>query len=152
MRNDTKNQKPFRPLVYICSPFSGDVEGNTERTRQFCRFALEHGQIPLAPHLMFPQFVNDEDPEERNLALFMDIVLQGKCQELWVLGDVISEGMSVEIETAKRRRQPVRYSAPDLRRGGLCSSMPAGSSGNMSRKDTTSATARIICRTSCSMA
>ena len=72
-------------------------------------FALEHGQIPLAPHLMFPQFVNDEDPEERNLALFMDIVLQGKCQELWVLGDVISEGMSVEIETAKRRRQPVRY-------------------------------------------
>lgn len=57
MRNDT-NEKPFRPLVYICSPFSGDVEGNMERTRQFCRFALEHGQIPLAPHLMFPQFVN----------------------------------------------------------------------------------------------
>ena len=104
MRNDTKNQKPFRPLVYICSPFSGDVEGNTERTRQF----------PLAPHLMFPQFVNDEDPEERNLALFMDIVLQGKCQELWVLGDVISEGMSVEIETAKRRRQPVRYFNADF--------------------------------------
>ena len=72
MRNDT-NEKPFRPLVYICSPFSGDVGGNMERTRQFCRFALEHGQIPLAPHLMFPQFVNDEDPEERNLALFMDI-------------------------------------------------------------------------------
>ena len=113
MRNDTY-EKPFRPLVYICSPFSGDVEGNTERTRQFCRFALEHGQIPLAPHLMFPQFVNDEDPEERNLALFMDIVLQGKCQELWVLGDVISEGMSVEIETAKRRRQPVRYFNADF--------------------------------------
>ena len=114
MRNDTKSQKPFRPLVYICPPFTGDVEGNMERTRQFCRFALEHGQIPLAPHLMFPQFVNDEDPEERNLALFMDIVLQGKCQELWVLGDVISEGMSVEIETAKRRRQPVRYFNADF--------------------------------------
>lgn len=84
MRNDT-NEKPFRPLVYICSPFSGDVEGNMERTRQFCRFAL-----------------------------FMDIVLQGKCQELWVLGDVISEGMSVEIETAKRRRQPVRYFNADF--------------------------------------
>ena len=109
MRNDTKNQKPFRPLVYICSPSSGDVKGNTERTRQFCRFALEHGQIPLAPHLMFPQFVNDADPEERDLALFMDVVLMGKCQEVWVFGDVISEGMGVEIETAKRRRQPVRY-------------------------------------------
>ena len=107
MRNDTK--KPFRPLVYICSPFSGDIEGNTERTRRFCRFALEQGRIPLAPQLMFPQFVDDADPEERDLAMFMDTVLQGKCQELWVLGDVISEGMSVEIETAKRRRQPVRY-------------------------------------------
>ena len=104
MRNDTKNQKPFRPLVYICPPFSGDVEGNTERTRQFCRFALEHGQIPLAPHLMFPQFVNDEDPEERNLALFMDIVLQGKCQELWVLGDVISEGMRSRRRSAADSR------------------------------------------------
>ena len=108
MRNDT-NQKPFRPLVYICSPFSGDVERNRERTRRFCRFALKSGQIPLVPHLMFPEFMDDDDPEERGLALFMDIVLMGKCQELWVLGDEISEGMQVEIETAKRRRQPIRY-------------------------------------------
>ena len=41
-------------------------------------------------------------------------VLQGKCQELWVLGDVISEGMGMEIETAKRRRQPVRYFSADF--------------------------------------
>ena len=39
----------------------------------------------------------------------MDIVLMGKCQELWVLGDVITGGMKAEIETAKRRRQPIRY-------------------------------------------
>ena len=108
MRNDT-NQKPFRPLVYICSPFSGDMERNRERTRRFCRFALKSGQIPLVPHLIFPEFMDDDDPEERGLALFMDIVLMGKCQELWVLGDEISEGMQVEIETAKRRRQPIRY-------------------------------------------
>jgi hypothetical protein len=38
----------------------------------------------------------------------------GKTQEVWVLGDVISEGMSVEIETAKRRRQPVRYFNADF--------------------------------------
>ena len=108
MRNDT-NEKPFRPLIYVCSPFSGDVEGNTERTRQFCRFALEHGQIPLAPHLMFPQFVNEDDPAERELAIFMDVILLGKCQELWVFGDRISEGMNTEIEVAKKRRQTIRY-------------------------------------------
>lgn len=39
----------------------------------------------------------------------MDVVLMGKCQELWVLGDTISEGMGIEIGKAKKRRQPVRY-------------------------------------------
>lgn len=106
---DIKEKRPFRPLVYICSPYSGDIAGNTERTKQFCRFALEQGQIPLAPHLMFPAFMNDGKEEERELALFMDIVLMGKCQEVWVLSDRISEGMKAEVETAKRRRQKVRY-------------------------------------------
>lgn len=25
----------WRPLVYICSPFSGDIEGNTEKARKY---------------------------------------------------------------------------------------------------------------------
>lgn len=33
---------------------------------------MEQGQIPLVPNLMFPQFMNDEDPAERELAIFMD--------------------------------------------------------------------------------
>ena len=98
----------FRPLVYICSPFSGDVEGNTEKTAKFCRFALEKGMIPLAPHLMFPQFMKDDDPVERDLAIFMDIVLMGKCQEVWVLGDRITRGMRWEIEKAEQRHQRIR--------------------------------------------
>lgn len=99
----------FKPLVYICSPFSGDIEGNIKRAREFCRFALEKGNIPLAPHLMFPQFMDDSNEKERDLAIFMDIILMGKCQEVWVLGDVVSRGMSIEIEKANKRRQPVRY-------------------------------------------
>lgn len=39
----------------------------------------------------------------------MDIVLLGKCQELWVFGDTISGGMNTEIEVAKKRRQTIRY-------------------------------------------
>lgn len=107
--SDKAKDRTYRPLVYICSPLSGDVPGNTEKARRFCRFALEQGQIPLAPHLLFPQFMDDADPEERDLAIFMDIVLLGKCSELWVLGDTVSEGMQAEIEVAKRRRQPIRY-------------------------------------------
>ena len=107
--NTEKGARTYRPLVYICSPYSSDPEGNTQRAREFCRFALDKGQIPLAPHLMFPQFMNDSDVTERELALFMDIVLMGKCDELWVLGRSISDGMSIEIEKALKRRQKVRY-------------------------------------------
>ena len=99
----------FRPIVYICSPFSGDTEANTEKARKYCRHAVDKGCIPIAPHLFFPQFMSDESPQERNLAIFMDIVLLSKCAELWVFGETISKGMSVEIEKAKRKGQPIRY-------------------------------------------
>ena len=109
------NKRAYRPLVYICSPLSGDVDGNMEKARQYCRFALEQGQIPLAPHLMFPQFMDDDDAEERELAIFMGIVLMGKCSEVWVFGESLSEGMRKEILIAKRRSQPVRYFDSDCK-------------------------------------
>ena len=43
----------YRPLVYICSPYSGDTEGNTEKARRYSRFAADAGTIPIAPHLLF---------------------------------------------------------------------------------------------------
>ena len=53
--------------------------------------------------------MRDDSQVERNLALFMDIVLLSKCAELWVFGSTISKGMSIEIEKAKRKGQPIRY-------------------------------------------
>lgn len=99
----------FKPLVYICSPYSGDIDINVKKARAFCRFALEKNCIPLAPHLLFPQFMDDDIPQERELAMFMNMVLLGKCNELWVFGDTISKGMAQEIEKAKKRKQLIRY-------------------------------------------
>ena len=36
----------YRPLVYICSPYSGDTECNTEKARRYSRFAADAGTIP----------------------------------------------------------------------------------------------------------
>lgn len=99
----------FRPVVYICSPLSGDVERNQERARRYCRYAVANGYIPLALHLLFPQFMDDSDADERNLAMFMDMVLLSKCAELWVFGETVSKGMSMEIEKARRKSMPIRY-------------------------------------------
>ena len=112
---EVKTRPPYMPLVYICSPYRSDPEANMERTRKFCRFALDHGQIPLAATLMFPQFLDESKQDERELAIFMDIVLMGKCHEVWVLGDTVTEGMAAEIDRAKRRRQIVRYFNSEFR-------------------------------------
>lgn len=109
IEREAKAVRAFRPVVYICSPLSGDVEGNQEKARVYCRFAVDTGFIPIAPHIYFPQFMNEQSSKERNLALFMDTVLLTKCAELWVFGDIISRGMSVEIEKARRKGLPIRY-------------------------------------------
>lgn len=103
----------YRPLVYICSPFSGDISGNIDRARKYSRFAVDNQAIPLAPHLLFPQFM--DDAAERELAMFMDLVLLGRCEELWVFGENISEGMKAEIGKAKRRNMKIRYFTEDCK-------------------------------------
>lgn len=99
----------FRPVVYICSPLAGDVAANQEAARRYCRYAVDAGYIPIAPHLFFPQFMDEAKASERDLALFMDTVLLTKCAELWVFGRTISKGMSVEIAKAQRKEKPIRY-------------------------------------------
>ena len=99
----------FRPVVYICSPFRGDIEKNVEKARSYCRFAVKRGAIPYAPHLLMPQFMDDSDEKERNLALFMGQVMLDKCAELWVFGTVVSEGMRGEIERARSKGKKIRY-------------------------------------------
>ena len=95
--------------MYICSPYAGDVENNVAAARRYSRFAVETGYIPIAPHLLFPQFLNDRNREERELGLFFGNVLMGKCAEVWVFGDVISPGMEEELEGAARKKRRVRY-------------------------------------------
>ena len=69
----------FRPLVYICSPYRGDTEKNGEKARRYSRFAIENKAIPITPHLLYPQFMDDSNPEERYLATHtINYVLVGK--------------------------------------------------------------------------
>lgn len=103
----------FRPVVYVCSPFSGDPAGNVEKAQHYCRFAVDSGYAPFAPHLFFPQFLDDGIPEERELGLFMAIIMLTKCAELWVFGEQITRGMAQEIRKAESRGMIIRYFTTD---------------------------------------
>jgi hypothetical protein len=98
-----------RPIVYICSRFSGDVDQNVKAAQRYSRFAVDKGFIPIAPHLLFPQFLDDDNPAERQLGLFFGNVLMSKCAEVWVFGNTISSGMAAEIKRAEWKCYRLRY-------------------------------------------
>lgn len=113
MKQKSHGIKDYRPLVYICSPYSGDPPGNTERARRYSRFAVDQGAIPIAPHLLLPQYMQEET--ERDLALLMDMVILDRCKELWVFGNFISAGMQAEIQRARKKRMKIRKFTEELK-------------------------------------
>lgn len=113
--NAEERKGRFRPMVYICSPFSGDPEGNTEKAKRYCRYATQAGYLPFAPHLFFPLFLRDELPRERALGLSLAIVMLTKCSELWVFGDDMTGGMAKEIRKAHARNMRIRHFTTDCK-------------------------------------
>lgn len=105
----------YLPLVYVCSPYAGDVENNVTNAKRYSRFAIENHAIPVTPHLLYPQFMNDEDESEREMAMHFNYVLLGKCSEVWIFGGVISRGMDREIALAKKRKMKLRWFTQDLK-------------------------------------
>ena len=101
--------RAFRPIVYICSPYAGDTDGNIKAARKYSRHAVDMGYIPVAPHLLFPKFLNDADSKERELGLLFGNALMSKCSEVWVFGSTISAGMEAEIKRAKWKGYRLRY-------------------------------------------
>lgn len=101
-------------LVYISSPLRGDMEKNMEKAKDYCAYAASCGVIPLAPHTIFTQYLNDAVPEQREQGLRMGHELLERCDELWVMGDTISQGMKDEIGLATFLQLPILYVSDDM--------------------------------------
>ncbi|MBS6859880.1 DUF7768 domain-containing protein [Muriventricola aceti] len=95
-------------LIYIASPYAGDIEKNVAFAQRACRYAIHQGYIPIAVHLLYPQMLDDGDPAERELGLQLGQQLLRRCDELWVCGDRISSGMAREISEANQLSIPVK--------------------------------------------
>lgn len=95
-------------LIYVASPYAGDVEKNIEFAKKACRHVMEQGHAFFAPHLLYPHLLDDNVPEERQAGLDMGIAMLSRCDELWCYGGHISFGMHCEMEEADRLGIPVR--------------------------------------------
>jgi hypothetical protein len=119
-REERAKRLGFMPLIYICSPYAGDIARNVQNARRYCAFALMQKALPVAPHLLFPQFMDggrlpggEETEETRELALHMGLILLTKCHELWYFGDTVSDGMKMELNRARWRNMVVRHFTDD---------------------------------------
>ena len=95
-------------LIYIASPYAGDVKQNVAFAKRVCRHAISQGHTPIAVHLLYPQMLDDNDPSEREIGLRLGHRVLESCDEMWVCGDRISSGMAREISEAESLGIPIR--------------------------------------------
>jgi len=100
-----------KKLIYICSPYRGDYIKNLTDAARYCRDVLmQHPDvIPIAPHVFFSQFLDDEIPGERVIGMEAGLALLDMCDEIWVYGITNpSEGMRAEIDYALKNGIKIR--------------------------------------------
>lgn len=96
--------------IYVCSALCGDIEENIKKARRYCEYVVkEFGFIPIAPHIYFTQFLDDDIVKEREFGIKAGLSLLSECDELWYFGDAISRGMTDEIKSAMTQGIPVKY-------------------------------------------
>lgn len=94
---------------YICSAFRSSSAEQEEFNRKLaiaaCRRSMVyHGILPIAPHLYYPQFL-DDGSAERGLGMDAGLALLRECQSIvvYVVDGEYSEGMRKEIDYATER-------------------------------------------------
>ena len=92
-------------LVEAVDEYVAFVISEIEDARRACA----KGNIPFAPHLLFPQFLNDGNLYDRETGMVMGLSMLTKCAEVWVFGDNHTPGMRREIKKAKLKHIPIRY-------------------------------------------
>ncbi len=101
-------------MVFICSPYRGNTKRNISKAREYARFAALSGMSPVVPHLLFPQFLDDEKADERIKGIELGLLQMKQCDEMWIFGTEISTGMNYEIERAKGMNIVVRIFDEEL--------------------------------------
>ena len=91
-----------KAFAYVSAPYRGNKKHNMRKAREYCRLLYEMGFVPICPYLLFPQFMDDNIPEQRKATGEMALALLRRCRVLVACSDDITEDMETEIMLAKR--------------------------------------------------
>jgi transcriptional regulator with XRE-family HTH domain len=96
-----------KKIIYVASPYSGDVQANININSAYCRGVMAEGHLPASPHLALA-FV-DEDTE-RDAALDYCKNLIDICDEVrFYIENGKSAGMIEEEKYAREIGKPVIF-------------------------------------------
>ena len=88
-------------MIYICSPYRGEVKRNKDYARELTRKAIDNGFVPVTVHLYLTEALDDNKPEERAKGMEAGETILDNCKFILVGGRYgISEGMASEIKRA----------------------------------------------------
>ncbi len=86
--------------VIILSPYAGDVNRNVTYAMRCVRHSLNTGdEVPLAPHLLYPQLLDDSDPQDRELGISCGLSWMLVCD---VAAFYIDHGYSLGMQRERR--------------------------------------------------
>jgi hypothetical protein len=123
--------KQKKDFVFVCSPYRGKLKEygelrriqsfknmfvgmdanlclfNTQIAKIICRELSLSEYVPIAPHLIFTQFLQ-ETVAERGLGIKLGLKLMKKCNYVLVVENFgVSEGMGIEINFAQKKRMEI---------------------------------------------
>jgi hypothetical protein len=72
-----------------------------------CEFVFRHDSIPVNPFRLFDYFLSDRVDRDKVRAANAEVL--SRCDEVWVFGESLADGVLVEIAQAASENKPVRY-------------------------------------------
>ena len=96
-------------LIFVASPYAGNVKDNLKYAQGACRFVKDSGHAFFAPHLLYPKVLRNRDQGDRQAGLDMALDMLRRCDELWAFGVVISDEMRIELNEATKLDIPIKH-------------------------------------------
>lgn len=72
-----------------------------------CEFVFSKNRIPINPFRVFDYFLSDRVERDAIRAANQEVL--SRCDEVWVFGERLADGVLMEIAQAKTERKKLRY-------------------------------------------
>lgn len=95
-------------IVYVCAPLGGNIWKHIGEAIGYARFVFKSGAIPIVPHF-YALSLDDNNPKEREQGLGAGLLLLLYCDEMWIFGSRITDGMVNEMRLCEQTGIHMRH-------------------------------------------